>query len=268
MVVDARFEVLTPVRDKISIITNQFYKFTNLPSKLFSTIQEQFTSHSELLSENERLKAEALLREQKLQKLAALTEQNNRLRELLNSANLVDEKVVVSELIGIDPNPNIFRFLIDKGSNDGVFVGQPVLDAKGIMGQVTEVMPNSAWILLLTDNTHSIPIVVNRNGLRAIAYGVGEDILEIRHVADSEDVKEQDLLLSSGLGGHFPAGFPVAIVSKVVHNNGTPFATIYAKPTASLNRSRYILLIFTQEATQATNTSPPPSTDNQTQETL
>lgn len=245
MVVDARFAVLKPVRKQIGIVTSQLYSFTNIPNKVWNTIQEQFSSHSELLVENERLKAESLLLEQKLQKLASLTEQNVRLRELLNSSTLVDEKVAVSELIGIDPNPNTFRYLIDKGSDDGVFIGQPVLDAKGIMGQVVEVMPHSAWILLITDTTHSIPIVVNRNGLRAIASGTGEDLLEVRFVPENEDIKQGDLLVSSGLGGHFPAGYPVAIISHVSHNNATPFATVYAKPTAALNRSRYILLIFT-----------------------
>lgn len=245
MVVDARYEILDPVRKQLGVVTSQLYSFTNIPSKIWNTIQEQFTSHSELLAENERLKAESLLLEQKLQKLASLTEQNVRLKELLNSSSLVDEKVVVSELIGIDPNPNTFRYLIDKGSDDGVFIGQPVLDAKGIMGQVVEVMPHSAWILLITDNTHSIPVVVNRNGLRAIAAGTGEELLEVRFVSDNEDIIKGDLLVSSGLGGRFPAGYPVAIVSQVIHNNGTPFATIFAKPTAGLNRSRYVLLIFT-----------------------
>lgn len=247
MVVDARFEVLKPVRSKISIVTSQFYKLTNVPSQLWNSVQEQFSSHSELLAENERLKAESLLLEQKLQKLASLTEQNVRLRELLNSASLLDEKVVVSELIGIDPNPNSYRFLIDKGSSDEVFVGQPVLDAKGIMGQIVEVMPHSAWVLLITDNNHSIPVTVNRNGLRAIASGSGEELLDIRHIPDNEDIKVNDLLVSSGLGGHFPVGYPVATVVQVEHNNGTPFATVYAKPTAALNRSRYVLLIFTSK---------------------
>ncbi|UYZ85467.1 rod shape-determining protein MreC [Entomomonas sp. E2T0] len=245
MVVDARFEVLIPVRHKIGIVTSQLYAVTNIPNKIWGTIQEQFSSHSELLAENERLKAQSLLLEQKLQKLASLTEQNVRLRELLNSTSLVDEKAVVSELIGIDPNPSTFRYLIDKGSSDGVFIGQAILDAKGIMGQVIDVMPHSAWVLLITDTTHSIPIMVNRNGLRAIATGTGEDLLEIRYVPNNEDIQVNDLLVSSGLGGNFPAGYPVAVVSKIEHDNGTPFATIYAKPTAALNRSRYVLLIFT-----------------------
>lgn len=272
MVVDARFEVLSPVRTKIAVVTSQLYAVTNIPNKIWGTIQEQFASHSELLAENERLKAQSLLLEQKLQKLASLTEQNLRLRELLNSTTLVNEKAVVSELIGIDPNPSTFRYLIDKGSNDGVFVGQAVLDAKGIMGQVVDVMPYSAWVLLITDTTHSIPIMVNRNGLRAIATGTGEDLLEIRYVPNNENIQVNDLLVSSGLGGNFPAGYPVAIVSAIEHDNGTPFATIYAKPTAALNRSRYVLLIFTSRETltedtasteQSAETTPPTTEQNE-----
>ena len=168
-----------------------------------------------------------------------------RLRELLNSAALVDEQVLVGELIGVDPNPFTHRILIDKGSRDGVTLGQPVLDARGLMGQVVEVMPYTARVLLLTDTTHSIPVQINRNGLRAIAVGTGNpERLELRHVADTADIKEGDLLVSSGLGQRFPAGYPVAVVKEVIHDSGQPFAVVRAVPTAALNRSRYLLLVF------------------------
>lgn len=265
MIVDARFEVLKPVRQKIGIVSSELYSITNIPSKIWNMIQEQFSSHSELLAENERLKAQSLLLEQQLQKLAALSQQNARLRELLNSSSLVDEKVEVAELIGIDPNPNTFRYLIDKGSNDGVFVGQSVLDATGIMGQVVDVMPNSAWVLILIDTTHSIPIMINRNGIRGIATGTGEDLLEIRYFPSSEDIKINDLLVTSGLGGNFPVGYPVATVTDIKNNAGTPFSTIYAKPTAAINRSRYVLLIYPQSKTS--NTVLPQNNSTSTQET-
>jgi rod shape-determining protein MreC len=177
-----------------------------------------------------------------------LIEQNVRLRELLNSSALVDDQVLVGELIGVDPNPFTQRLLIDKGEKDGVFIGQPVLDARGLMGQVVEVMPYSSRVLLLTDATHSIPVQVNRNGLRAIASGTGNpERLELRHVADTADIKEGDLLVSSGLGQRFPAGYPVATVREVNHDSGQPFAVIRAEPTAALNRSRYVLLVFTDK---------------------
>jgi rod shape-determining protein MreC len=126
-----------------------------------------------------------------------------------------------------------------------VFLGQPVLDARGLMGQVVELMPYTSRVLLLTDTTHSIPVQVNRNGLRAIASGTGNpERLELRHVADTADIKEGDLLVSSGMGQRFPAGYPVATVNEVIHDSGQPFAIVRAIPTAALNRSRYMLLVF------------------------
>jgi rod shape-determining protein MreC len=120
-----------------------------------------------------------------------------------------------------------------------------VLDARGLMGQVVELMPYTSRVLLLTDSTHSIPVQVNRNGLRAIASGTGNpERLELRHVADTADIKEGDLLVSSGLGQRFPAGYPVATVKEVIHDSGQPFAIVRAVPTAALNRSRYLLLVF------------------------
>ena len=162
----------------------------------------------------------------------------------------VNEKVEVAELIGMDPNPFTHRILINKGERDGVVLGQPVLDARGLMGQVVELMPYTSRVLLLTDTTHSIPVQVNRNGLRAIASGTGNpERLELRHVADTADIKEGDLLVSSGLGQRFPAGYPVATVKEVIHDSGQPFAIVRAVPTAALNRSRYLLLVFSDNRT-------------------
>jgi rod shape-determining protein MreC len=245
MVVDARFTVLKPVRSQMSLVLMQSYWIADLPQRLYQGVASQFGSRTELIAENEKLKTEALLLQGRLQKLAALTEQNVRLRELLNSSALVNEKVEVAELIGMDPNPFTQRIIINKGERDGVVLGQPVLDARGLMGQVVELMPYTSRVLLLTDTTHSIPVQVNRNGLRAIASGTGNpERLELRHVADTADIKEGDLLVSSGLGQRFPAGYPVATVKEVIHDSGQPFAIVRAVPTAALNRSRYLLLVF------------------------
>ncbi|MDO9322257.1 MAG: rod shape-determining protein MreC [Pseudomonas sp.] len=248
MLVDARLDTLKPLRSQLGLVLTPFYWVADLPTRLWQGVNQQVSSHAELLAENEKLKAEALLMQRRLQKLATLIEQNVRLRELLNSSALVDDQVLVGELIGVDPNPFTQRLLIDKGEKDGVFLGQPVLDARGLMGQVVEVMPYSSRVLLLTDTTHSIPVQVNRNGLRAIASGTGNpERLELRHVADTADIKEGDLLVSSGLGQRFPAGYPVATVKEVIHDTGQPFAIIRAEPTAALNRSRYVLLVFTDK---------------------
>ncbi len=250
MVVDARFALLKPVRSQMSLVLMQTYWITDLPQRLFQGVASQFGSRTELVAENEKLKTENLLLQGRMQKLAALTEQNVRLRELLNSSALVNEKVEVAELIGMDPNPFTHRIIINKGERDGVVLGQPVLDARGLMGQVVELMPYTSRVLLLTDTTHSIPVQVNRNGLRAIASGTGNpERLELRHVADTADIKEGDLLVSSGLGQRFPAGYPVATVKEVIHDSGQPFAIVRAVPTAALNRSRYLLLVFSDNRT-------------------
>lgn len=250
MVVDARLDTLKPFRSQLGLVLTPFYWMADMPQRLWIDMTQTISSRSELQAENEKLKAEALLLQRRLQKLATLTEQNVRLRELLNSAELLDEKVLVGELIGVDPNPFTHRILVDKGEKDGVFVGQPVLDARGLIGQVVETMPYTARVLLLTDSTHGIPVQVNRNGLRAIASGVGNpESLDLRHVADTADIKVGDLLVSSGLGQRFPAGYPVAVVTEVTHDSGQPFAVVRAKPTASLNRSRYVLLVFSDPRT-------------------
>lgn len=246
MVVDARLGVLQPVRSQLGVVVEPVYWLGRLPVTLWERATQELSSRSDLAAENERLKAERLMMQRRLQKLATLTEQNVRLRELLNSSALVDDAVLATELIGIDPNPFTQRILIDKGAKDGVLLGQPVLDARGLMGQVIEVMPYSSRVLLLTDITHSIPVQVNRNGLRAIASGTGNlERLELRHVADTADIKEGDLLVSSGLGQRFPSGYPVATVTEVIHDSGQPFAIVRAMPTANLSRSRYMLLVFT-----------------------
>ena len=250
MVVDARFTLLKPVRSQMSLVLMQTYWVTDLPQRLVQGVASQFGSRTELVAENEKLKTENLLLQGRMQKLAALTEQNVRLREVLNSSALENEKVEVAELIGMDPNPFTHRIIINKGERDGVVLGQPVLDARGLMGQVVELMPNTSRVLLLTDTTHSIPVQVNRNGLRAIASGTGNpERLELRHVADTADIKVGDLLVSSGLGQRFPAGYPVATVKEVIHDSGQPFAIVRAVPTAALNRSRYLLLVFSDSRT-------------------
>jgi len=245
MVIDANFSTLKPVRSAAGLVLTPLYWVAELPVRAFDNLVQVFTSRTEILTENEKLRAETLLIKRRLQKLALLTEQNLRLRELLNSSALFEEQVLAAELLGVDPNPQIHKMVIDKGSQHGVYLGQPVLDARGVVGQVVEVMPFSARVLLMTDATHSLPVQVTRNGLRAIASGTGNpDIIELRYITDVADIKEGDLLITSGMGQRFPAGYPVAVVTNVVRGTGQPFATVQAVPMAALNRSRYFLLVF------------------------
>lgn len=245
MVVDTNLSTLQPLRSTAGLVFTPLYWVADLPVRTYSNLVQIFSSRTELLAENEKLRSETLLIKRQLQKLALLTKQNERLRELLNSSALFEEQVLAAELLGADPNPGVRRLLLDKGSQHGVYTGQPVLDASGVVGQVVEVMPYSSRVLLLTDNSHSLPIQVTRNDLRAIASGTGNpDTLELRYITDITDIEEGDLLITSGMGGKFPSGYPVAIVSHIERNTGQPFATVHATPTADLNRSRYFLLVF------------------------
>lgn len=246
--VDANTALLAPLRSGAGMALTPLYWVAELPVRGYVNLTQVFTSRTEILEENEKLRAETLLMQRRLQKLALLSEQNVRLRELLNSSSLLEEQVLVAELLGMDPNPQSHKILINKGSEQGVYLGQPVLDARGVMGQVIEVMPYSARVLLLTDSNHSLPIQVTRNGLRAIASGTGNpDAIELRYVTDIADIREGDLLVTSGMAQRFPAGYPVGVVSEVRRGTGQPFATIKAMPAAALNRSRYFLLVFVEE---------------------
>jgi len=244
---DVRFNQMAATRAVLSGVVLPFYWVVDLPARVTAWGKESLVSRDTLLDENERLRGEALLLEAQVQQMAALRAENVRLRALLNSSALVQDDVLVAELIGISPDPARHLVVLNKGSSDGVFVGQPLIDADGLMGQVIEVSAVSSRVLLITDATHAIPVQVNRNGFRAIAEGVGRlDALELRHVASTDDIQVGDLLVSSGLGGRFPVGYPVAVVTEVSQDPGQAFAKVIASPSAALNRSRHVLLVFTR----------------------
>lgn len=245
---DHRFDILDKVRSALMGMTTPIYWVADIPARLRYWGDETLISRESLLEENSELRARSLVLQAKLQKMATLATENVRLRELLNSTALLQDNVLVAEIIGISPEPLSHHVTINKGSDDKVYVGQPVIDAYGLFGQVVEVSPISARVLLITDATHAIPVQVNRNGVRVIAEGVGlPHRLELRHVAATTDIQEQDILISSGLGGRFPPGYPVATVTEVIHDPGKPFASVTAVPNAHLDRSRHVLLVFTEQ---------------------
>ena len=211
--------------------------------------EEAAVSRATLQEENSRLRNEALILKQKVQQMVSLRAENNRLRELLNTSEQLDDSVLVAELIGVDPDPYTHHIILNKGSTHGVFVGQPILDAQGLMGQVVEVLPYTSRVLLLADSNHAIPVQVSRNGVRAIAVGAGKlDELVLIYVPDTADIKAGDQLVSSGLGSRYPRGYPVGEITSVEHDPGEPFAFVRAKPAAYLDRSRYVLLVFSKES--------------------
>jgi rod shape-determining protein MreC len=244
---DLRLNEMAATRAVFSNLALPFYWLTDLPSRVVDWGRENLLTRSALLEENARLRRESLLLRGQVQQMAALRAENIRLRALLNSTALLQDDVLVAELIGIAPDPARHQVVLNKGTSDGVFVGQPLLDAAGLMGQVVEAGADVSRVLLITDATHAIPVQVNRNGVRAIAEGVGRlDSLELRHVAATTDIRVGDLLVTSGLGQRFPAGYPVAVVDEVVRDPGQAFALVRASPSAALNRSRHVLLVYTR----------------------
>lgn len=248
ILVDHHLTYLQPLRTWVGYLSAPVYKITNSTRHFTDWAEQRTKSREDLEIENKALRDKVLLLERRLQKLAALTAENVRLRELLNSSALVSDTVLIAEIIGLDPDPFRHEIVLDKGEKDGVVLGQPILDASGLMGQIIEVGPLTSRALLITDVSHATPVMVNRNGVRAIAVGGGKlDRLTLTYVPETADIKVGDLLVSSGLGGRFPSGYPVGVVTRVEHDGGQPFAVVEARPTSQLDRVHHVLLVFQKQ---------------------
>ncbi|WP_444907478.1 rod shape-determining protein MreC [Microbulbifer sp. SSSA008] len=234
-----------PVRERLSGVIAPLYWVTGAPERVGDWADEQFRSREELQEENSRLKRQVLLLEQRSQLLAAVKAENTQLKELMNSAEMVDDRVLVAQVIGVTPDPLEHVLLIDKGRDDGIDIGTPVMDASGLLGQVIEAGDSYSRILLITDSSHAIPVQVLRNSMRTVAEGTGDLYrLKLRHLANTSDIREGDLLLSSGLGSRFPAGYPVGEVISVQRDPGKPFAEAEVLPRGRMNRSRFVLAVI------------------------
>ncbi len=248
IVVSVYTDYLVPARSAAGAAATPFYHVTSWPGQIWNWAGNNLRTRDHLQGENDTLRAELLIHKGKLQQMASLAAENVRLRQLLNSAEMVEDHVLVAELIGVSPDPLMHKVVINKGLRHGVYLGQPLLDASGLMGQVVEVREATSQVLLVTDSTHALPVQVNRNGVRAVAEGTGDlHKLILRHVSNTVDIRVGDLLVSSGLGGRFPVGYPVAEVESVVNDPGKSFAEIIARPQAQLNRSRHVLLVLGED---------------------
>ncbi len=278
MMIDQAQQAVQPVRSGIAAALQPLQLAAELPADAIDFFSK-YIDRDELAAENRKLNQKVLLLRARLQKLAALEAENERIRGLLASSDSLDEDVLIAEILAISPDPYLHFMKLNKGSMDGVFPGQALIDANGIIGQVTEVNMMDSNAIMITDANHGIPVELNRTGLQTIAQGTGKtDKLLLPFLANNADVREGDLLVSSGLGGRYPAGYPVATVSAVSHQAGDEFLTVRAIPTASLNRGREALLVWTQhpappraaeqaeapESTVAQSTAKP--TDKQTPE--
>jgi rod shape-determining protein MreC len=244
MVTDHRGGYLERIRWAMSIAIEPMYRVAALPSQLARKAGLALADREQLTEQNAELGRRLLLAEAQLKRLTAVREQNQRLQELLDVQRSIAIGVQLAKIIDVDTDPFRHRLLLNVGANQGVSIGQAVIDARGIMGQVVEILPNTATVMLITDPAHALPVTIERTGLRTIARGSGAlDELELPNIPVSADVKVGDKLISSGLGGHFPAGFPVGEVRSISNDVTGMFAAAKATPSAALDRSGEVLLL-------------------------
>jgi rod shape-determining protein MreC len=245
MTMDHRHQHIESLRAGLSMVIYPLQVIVELPDAAYGWFSETLATRRHLQEENASLRTQNLMLKAQTQKLQSLEVENIRLRELLDSSFQVGQKILVAELLSANLDPYQHQILINKGEIDKVYQGQPLLDANGVMGQVIHVGPYTSTALLITDTSHAIPVQVNRNGIRTIAIGSGTiNRLDLPYLPNNADVRPGDLLTTSGLGGKFPPGYPVAVVEAVVHDPGQTFARVTATPTARLDRSREVLLVW------------------------
>lgn len=278
MTLDHRANHLQAVRSTLAVLIYPIQQLANLPQSGGVWIAEGLSTRQDLQEENASLRTQIFLQQTQLQRLEGLMAENMRLRDLLDSARRVNERVLIAEIMSVDLEPFSHQIVLNKGNRSNIYIGQPIVDADGVMGQVIGVTPFTSTAMIITDPSHAIPVVVNRNGLRAIAIGTGSsNTLDIPHMPNNVDIQEGDLLVTSGLGGRFPTGYPVARITQVTIDPSLPFAKIVATSTAKLDRSREALLVWRNpaqenEAVEAIQMKCPPEepdcdTNNTTTET-
>ena len=245
MYFDHRENHLDGIRRAVGAAVYPVRLVVDAPVRFWGWLGQSTTSRNQLELELGRLKAEKLLTNARLQRLTALEAENARLRALLEARSRVRDEVRVAEILAVDANPYEHNLIIGIGSRDGVYDGQAIVDANGVVGQVIETGVMTAQAVLISDADHALPVEVNRNGLRTIAVGTGEiDRLDLPFLPNNADIRAGDLLVTSGLGGAFPAGYPVAVVSSVTRIPQEPFADVAATPSAALDQVREVMLIW------------------------
>ncbi len=247
MLVDVRFKLLSDFRYYVETALYPVLVFADAPHSVSQVVSSQFKTRAELIEENERLSTENYLQRVDVMRLQSLEQENAAMRKLLNSPLRVTSRRMFAEVIGVDSDPYRQRIMVNRGSSSGVYEGMPVITDEGLVGQVVSVAYSSSRVLLFSDPSSAIPVLNTRNQVRAIVSGTGlHDELSIDNVPRSTDIKEGDLLVTSGLGGVYPEGYPVAIVSSVGFSEDQPFAEVKAKPLVDTDKIRYVLMFWYQ----------------------
>jgi rod shape-determining protein MreC len=252
MIIDQRDNHLDTVRKAIGATVYPLRVIVDAPVSAWIWANETTASRNSLQLQNSRLNTERLLTRARLQRYSALEAENARLREMLEARAAVREQVRVAEILSVSSDPFRHVLVIDKGTNDNVYDGQAVIDADGIVGQIIQAGVLSSQAMLISDPGHDLPVEVNRNGLRTIARGTGKyDRLDLPFLPNNADIEPGDLLVTSGRGSAFPAGYPVAVVESVTRIPQEPFAAVTATPAAALNQVREIMLIWSTQEDEA-----------------
>lgn len=223
------------------------YKLAAAPADWIHDASVAFTQRKQLIDDNRQLRESLLLAEARLNRMHAVTHQNERLKQLLDTQHLLGMHAQLARLIDVQLGPTHDHVMLNVGADEGVHVGQVVIDSHGVMGQVIETLPHASVAMLVTDPRHAVPVMLSRTGLRGIAHGTGDpDQLVVPNLPLSSDVKPGDELVTSGLGGRFPAGFPVGTVTKLQRDPSGMFLEALVKPAAELQRSGEVLLLRDQ----------------------
>ena len=247
MVLDHRNGWLHRVRYATAAAIVPIYKLAAAPADWIHAASNSLTQHGKLIDENRQLRESLLLAEARLNRMQAVTQQNERLKHLLDTQQLLGMHAQLARLIDVQLGPTRDRVMLNVGANEGVHVGQTVIDSHGVMGQVIETLPHASIAMLVIDPAHAVPVMIARTGLRGIAHGTGNpDELVVPNLPLSADIKPGDQLVTSGLGGRFPAGFPVGTITKLEHDASGMFMQALVKPAAELERSGEVLLLRDQ----------------------
>lgn len=245
MLFDARSKSFHSFRSSLSVVTQPLQSIVSYPIKFMHTAATALLLQEKTIHENAQLRSREILLRSQLQKLLELERENKQLRQLLSSASRMNDKVKVAQLVAVDLNPNLQQLIVNQGTQAGVFPGQPVLDASGVMGQIVDVGHWASKLLLLTDVRSAIPVKDARSGVRGVAVGEGERYqLSLIHVLKASDVKQGDVFVTSGLGLHYPVGYPVGTVTQLKRNTNNEFASIELAPVSHFDRTQSVLLVW------------------------
>lgn len=245
--VDARFHTLELLRQGVSLLTHPLQRVAQAPMGVVQDAGLHLSSTTQLLEENSRLRREQLDNAARMLRSEQMESENERLRKLLDIRERRRVNGQVAQIVYTARDPFSRRIVVDKGQQDSVVAGQPVIDEAGIVGQVTRVFPFVAEITLITDKDQSIPVQIVRNGLRSVVFGLGNGQLELRFMPANADVQEGDLLVTSGLDGIFLPGFPVAKVVHIERETSYSFARIYCEPQAGVENYNEVMILNVQE---------------------